>query len=1442
VSQTDELFTARKSLDQICRVPEKIISVYSLEQHVWADANSEDARRSRLPELKTVEEFQIDPVRPFLNDILRNMAAPYTPKKRGDPTGQGYWIQAEFGSGKSHLLCFLSALALGDKDAWDLVQDKEKKAGRGKRESLYQFWEGGLRGKSAAGNKGIFLIVKTLVGVGSGTVGIGDGGKALTEYILDAAKEQIELEVGRNLSLYPAELLADRFLADDVDRYRGDLKKFLKDPKFFDDDEMEDVNDFIRDIQQNKSPEYKRSAGNKLWRFYTEYLKVQPHIDAEPEEVLRHMVETILAEGYSGVLLVLDEVSLFMKNRSDAQRGEDEQTLVVLANRLAKVHSLPIWTVCSAQQALESMMGVKNIIADDRLKLVKLLEQDTDYYDIVLARVREIVDPAAIANYYLYYRRGFTWANSVGEEEFAHFFPFHKPALEVLRAITYELTTTRSAIHFMHQTLRHQIREKGTELIRLWELFDEAVQYEEDPSGVHAGLVAIKTKRDTEYRAYEACRRHLEGQTRGALKVHRDKATKIVQTLFLYEVGRTRQQGLTPEEIANSVMSPREADSSPEENIQHYESICESLRKELRQVAHKIGEGQRPLYRFEPVITGVDPREEFQKARDAAEGNQVLQANAWSQLLGLAELPVRTRQITIDLASGVRSLFRDIAPKGPAQTLWGEDQSLEVVWNGRRIQGKVGMRDFSRLAAENQPLPQLKSDETDDDFVFLVSVRPVAHEVVERLLGARKDPRVIAWVPAELTGEERDRLVDFAGYLKLIEDWAGKETEDAQAVVSWVANTLQGEMGRIFKSVEGCYSRGRVDAMNNAQMEFHVAGELVSIVTPLVDRVLSAVYVSSDIRFDTYEFRREEAVKVINGIVKTGAIPKGAKPNQNISAAQNFGFGLGIMKKSAERVLDASDNSYVREMMAFVEQKLAEAGQSMSMQTLYKNFTGIGGPRDYGLSRRMVQLYLLCLVREGKVRVGLGPKSGLPFQAIDYSNIADIEFSAKVLDAFTDLQKMGKPEDWEVLRPYAERLLEREIPASSEDAQIAEYRKSLRGLFADESQLAVRALGRARSLFERLGLAMPYEEEIGQVTRFFATELPDADDIHALLHRLEQCYGYQAFSGGASSQTEADDLANRLKNYRDMKRFLEFEREVHAAAEYARHPIPEVQPLASIREGLFSLGEKLAHIKDYVDSEVLLRTELVGRLPADPAERGTFGALVRDYTTAYVSVHDNVQERLEAARHVLTGLHENPAFRTLLALEVVPALGGAVSGEILARAEDLARLMPLCPSPARASIEADLASGPTCSCGLTFASSNDWLSKAEEAQRTIREMVNKALKQKADVLLTPVARERLHQGQSDRVIRRFSGALDGGELVSVLIEVSETTPGLGEIISRYLKKIVVKRVELSRFKPSRATIGKEQIAEIAREFQAFLEEELGVEDDGDDVLPMLQLE
>ncbi|MBU0995361.1 MAG: hypothetical protein KJ737_22930 [Proteobacteria bacterium] len=1443
----DDLFTNRKNLADICTVPDKIISVYSLEKHVWADSNSENSRKARKPELQTIEEFQIDPVRPFLTDILRNIAAPWKRDRKENPVGQGYWIQAEFGSGKSHLLCCLSSLTLGRKDAWAIIKKKEDASGRGKRESLYRFWEEGIESKSGKGTKGIFVIVKTLVGAGSGTVGLTDKGRRLSEYILDAVKDQIQIELGKNISLYPVELLADRFINDDLERYRKDLAKFLRDSRFFDEDEFEEIDDFIRTIQQDKTPEYKRSCGNKLWRFYTEYLKVQPQIAAETEDILQHMVETILSEGYSGILLVLDEVSLFMKNRDEDQRTDDEKTLVVLSNRLAKIHNLPIWTVCAAQQAIESKMGVKNIIADDRLKLVKLLEEDKDYYDIVLARVREIKAPTAINNYYLHYKRGFTWPNSIGETDFRHFFPFHKPAIEVLRAITYELTTTRSAIHFMHQTLKHQIKSKGRELIRLWELFDEAVRYEEDPSGVHAGLVAIKTKRETEYRAYEACKRQIDGLTKGYLKVHRDKGVKVIQTLFLYHIARTRQQGITPEDIANSVLIERDTEANPDENNQHYETIADNLKKELRQIVQAFDEEKRPRYRFDPVFTGVDPRDEFSKARDEAESNEAMQKEAWDHLLALDEWPIRNRQMTIDLSSGVRSTFRDIAPfiapwedKSAARA---GDRNLDVIWQGRQITGRVGMRDLGRMFSDNQPLPPIESDQTDLDFAVYIGTRFVADTTVLKLIERRKDPRVLLWTPAELTQEERDRLIDFAAYRKLISSWQGKETEDAVAVVNWVSNSLQADLAKIVKIVDNSYARGRVDAMNNTQMEFRVAGGLAAILTPLVDRVLTAAYVSRDIKFEPpFIFRKEEGVKVINGIVKTGNIPKGAKPNQNISAAQNFGFGLNIMKKSAEKELDVSSNMYVQDIWTFIDDKLTDDGQTMKVDTLYKNFMGIGGPKDYGLTRRMVQLYMLCLVRDGRARVTLGAKAGLAIPMLDYSNIADVDFSTKVLDGLSEVQKVAKPENWDVLRPYAEKLLEVEIPVTQDDAIISDHRVKLRQLFVQEKEISSRIVTRAQSLFDVLKSDNPYKTELDQVLKLFASSIDGGDDIHLILYALKEAMGYQAFDTNMANSVEVDDLAIRLKNYKDIRTFLEYEAELRTAHAYCAVTLGDQKELSNARKSIEKVRAKLGSLKDYIDSDVKLKTELIGHFPPVEGEKDTIAAMIREYSSTYLPMHESVMNKIDDSRKKFQDAITGTDIMVLGVLDGITALQPASTDKLVTDLEEIGTKVFECPSPSRASVEDHLRSGPFHECGLSFVNASIYVQVAEGAAQTAHQLLNEAYRKKMEVFLNPAVRKRLEQGKTESVIDSLLSCQTIDELREYFIKAVQEIPGIVEIINKYLKRISVKRVRIADFKPKTSTIQKDQIKKVAEEFNHFLELQFNDNEGDEDSLPMLLLE
>src|SRR2546426_6802046 len=103
-------FANCKTLKDIVKVPKSLQSVYSLTQHVWAgknDAERQESKKKNRVRLETLDEFFLDPVRAYLNRIFEKVA---------DGEGQGFWVQAEFGVGKSHLLaatafpgCFLTS-------------------------------------------------------------------------------------------------------------------------------------------------------------------------------------------------------------------------------------------------------------------------------------------------------------------------------------------------------------------------------------------------------------------------------------------------------------------------------------------------------------------------------------------------------------------------------------------------------------------------------------------------------------------------------------------------------------------------------------------------------------------------------------------------------------------------------------------------------------------------------------------------------------------------------------------------------------------------------------------------------------------------------------------------------------------------------------------------------------------------------------------------------------------------------------------------------------------------------------------------------------------------------------------------------------------------------------------------------------------------------------
>lgn len=1414
----------RKPLDEIISVPESLTSVYVVERHIWANGGDPAARATRQVEKKTVEEFLIDPVRSFLNDFFRQLSAPYIPERKDNPIGQGWWVQAEFGSGKSHLLSFLGALALGDDAVWKIVQQKEQKIGMGKRESLYNFYESGLAKKSQTG-KGIFVAVKTLVGYGGGGVGLANADRSLEDYVLDAVSEQFFFETGRSLPIYPTQILANRFLnTDDFDLYRARLAKFLKNPKFFDEEAQEDIDLFLDDLRNNPDPAVQRDCGQRLWDFYKFDLKSTPDIPMETEDVLRHMVKLLLEEGYAGLLLILDEVSLYMKDRTDSQRAEDEKALVVLSNRLAKMDNLPIWTVCAAQQAIESKMaGVLNIIARERLDLVPLLNQKDNYYDIALARVREVKEPGAIGQYYEDYKRAFSWPSAAGSDQFKRFFPFYPPSVDVLRAVSYNLTTIRSALYFMLQTLKTQCKRNSTEIVTLWALFDDVVNYEEDPSGTTKSIASIRTKFPNEWRAFDLAKQQINAATKGYLKVYRSRCEKIVKTLFLYHVANMAPNGLSAEELMNSVMEWRDHDDDQnadlQDNLDHYENLLKNLDLELVQV-EKVGS----KYRFNPAGKTIVPADIFQKYRAEAAQDENQRRQAWEQLLDLDGWEITTHLMTLDLASGLRSIFCEIAPA--SQT------DISIKWHGREISGRVYMRDLLSIAKRSAPLPNINSPATGLDYAMFISSTPCIDEL-DGLIKDQKDPRVLFWSPDALTASEQSLLIDFAAYRRMVAEYVGKNTEDARIVLEWVKGQLNAHLGSIYRIVPDSYGRGRIAAQDHTQMAFAVQGELSAILTLLVAQVLDTVYVCREMEFDApAPFNDVNAINVINGIVKTGLIPRGAKPSKEISAAQNYGFALQIMRRPNDHKLDLRECRYTRDLTDWVEDKLGDTATTLPADTVYKNFMGINGPNSqhYGLSKRMVQMYLLCLVREGKIRITLSGRN-LPVEVIDYSNIAGIDFKVAVLDVFYQIQRLKPPEGWEVLAPFAAVLLaDPGVQTIHEDADIQDAIQRLLAFTTEQLKPVQNLQTGMTDLFTEIGQTNPLAERLQAWEKFLKAPIDAVDPIPYFRNALEKAFGYQIYQEDQVEQEDVDDLSIRKAEVEQAGKLLQYSERIRAAHRYTQVVLPEDPALASTKSALDLVRLRITNLSDYLASEARLLSELL-----EPAAEA-----IASYSVRYLQAFDQVVSSTEQIRQKILRLSSTPEFLTLANLIHVQQLGPNPCeqlSEFFSRTAASERLFPA--NLTRAMVEQQLPRWPMPpGCPLTLENAAAYIRTAEEHFAESNLALQNALLEKAALLYSPAVRSRLEQGREDPFISELLQAPDPQGLAQILVRrigqasVREAGEAVEKLI-RYLHRISVRKVHLSEFVPSKNTIEFEDVDRIVKEFRGFLYDQFNLAEENE---------
>ena len=617
-------------------------------------------------------------------------------------------------------------------------------------------------------------------------------------------------------------------------------------------------------------------------------------------------------------------------------------------------------------------------------------------------------------------------------------------------------------------------------------------------------------------------------------------------------------------------------------------------------------------------------------------------------------------------------------------------------------------------------------------------------------------------------------------------------------------------------------------------MVFHVQGELAGILAPLVSQILDSTYASReiDITFNAI-FNDVNTINVINGIVKNGEYSRGVKISKEVSASQNYGVDLGILRRGNDYKLDLHNCRWTREMMEWIEEKLGDGSTSMQAATIYKNFMGIGGPNGihYGLSKRLVQMYLLCLVRDGRLRIALSGRN-LPVEAVDYSNIANVEFKVAVLDAFDQVQRLKPPEGWEVLAPFAAVLLQDDtVKSVREDADI---QRSVQRLL-DAKKEALEAFKKFHHGL--LDLFNEWERPFGAAERLLAWEkylsaqVDPSDPIAYLRSALEKAFGYSIYHEDSVKAEDVDDLATRRTEVEQAQRFYAHKENLRAAMRYLRVEIPT--ELDDLKRTFQTLNGRLKDLETWVFNESRLENDFL-----NPVE-----SAIETYKVRYLQAFDSVVTYTEQARQQILELDARADFGALAALGQVRSLGSDSSAGLRQKTGELAASKLFPAKVTRAVLERDLLYLPQpVDCPLTLGNSADWPRHADEATKACAAFINEALLEKARLLNSPTLRERLEQGRSEPLVASLLGAKSPDELAHQVMDLSKAgqSAELARLLNLYLKKIRVQRVNLGDFKPAKHTLESSDLESVTQEFKAFLLARL--QNQGDDDLSVVEID
>jgi len=327
--------------------------------------------------------------------------------------GGGFWIQAEYGAGKTHFLAALGSLLMADSEIpWNSV-----------RSDTVQSYARRLTGKT------LFPIIINLKGEAD------FHGK---DNLLRVIERHIE------------EILDERELHEKVFVTTGDeLIEWYEKNKL-----KAQIDAYIKSKSGKSAIDLGRQVLADLIRQYCDDEGTTPRLSASTKTRITYIYNQLLKQGFSGLLFIIDEYASWQDRHpvGTPEYAMDEEVLETLSWELPKGRGLEIYAIVASQKPAPAKLRGERF--DNFLLLGGKNEKD---YDVIVSyRVRDLIQERLpeIEGYYEDYFKDFKFLKNTSKEYFLSTFPFQPRFFEVIRRITArELPTARLGISVVWDTL-----------------------------------------------------------------------------------------------------------------------------------------------------------------------------------------------------------------------------------------------------------------------------------------------------------------------------------------------------------------------------------------------------------------------------------------------------------------------------------------------------------------------------------------------------------------------------------------------------------------------------------------------------------------------------------------------------------------------------------------------------------------------------------------------------------------------------------------------------------------------------------------------------------------------------------------------------------------------------------------------------------------------------